>query len=492
MAKYSFHTFMFPFQWRIKGYEEKMFSDQISLNNIVYGIGSNWERSTKPTNDDEANDLYNERNYFYEFVHDALYDNGKGNSLIRHFERTEPRHSGVAYVIGCGKKVYELKVAAINLNLYSTGVGLLSFYLCNESYPEPEDVFRINQAGRRVFPPYIASTASPRSIIAEAIEIKGLNGSGRGYREDFKRHTNEMPNQPASFIEDLIHEVATNIDIKPVIDDRMFVLCWYKNDEWAEEFSGDRYTDFLYSSNWYEFVFVDDQGQMSCQNDAMQRELIQKATYSRWQKWCSLYGISRYSMVYLTNSGAEVIAPYLFTYFETQYARMAELILVQKASVLRFSAEVTNLSNMETRHGFSDKVSSLYKEYIRFINQIHFREVSAQDQGIELYQMLYDTMNLKTHVEKLDEEIGELYNYVSLTEDRKSGSIMSLLTLIATIAVPVTVITGIFGMNNSLFCCDVPNSGWYNDGCAQLILAFGLATLISIVLYIIYNYRKSK
>lgn len=489
---YSFHTFMFPFQWRINGYDEKMFSEQISLGNILYSTESDWERSTKPDNDDEANDLYDERNYFYKFVHDALYDSGKDNSLIRHFERTKPRHSGVTYVIDCGKKVYELKVAAINLNLYSTGVGLLSFYLYNESYPEPEDVFRINQVGRRVFPPFFASVKGQRSIIAEAIEICGLNGGGEGYREDFKLYTNEMPNQPASFIENLIHEVATNIDIKPVIDDRMFVLCWYKNDEWAKKFSEDRYDGMLYSSDWYEFVFVDDLGQMSCQNDAMQRELIQKATYSRWQKWCSIYGMSRYSLVYLTNNGAAQFAPYLLGYFETQYVRMAELILVQKASVLRFSAEVTNLSNMETSKGFSGKVSSLYKEYIRFINQIHFREVSAQDQGIEMYQMLYDTMNLKTHVEKLDEEIGELYNYVSLTEDRKSGNTMSLLTWIATISVPVTVITGIFGMNNSLFCCDVPNSGWYNDGRAQLILAFGLAALISIVLYIIYNYRKSK
>lgn len=477
---------MFPFQWRIRGYDNEVFSEQISLNNIVYATGANWVRNPGPADDNEADSLYNERNYFYEFVHDALYDNGHANSLIRHFEREETKHGKITYIVDCGEKVYELRVDAINLNLYSTGVGLLSFYLYNENYPEPKDVFTINQAGRRVFPPYIASVED-RKMIAHSIEIKGLNGREMGYKEDFNRYTNKTPsNQPASFIVDMIHEVAENIDLKPVIDDRMFVQCWYKNDEWTRKFSGDQYEDFLYNNNWYEFVFVDDFNGMTCQNDAMQKELIRKATYERWQKWCSLYGISRYSMVYLTNTGAEKFAPYLFNYFETMYARMAELILVQKASVLRFSAEVTNLSNMEVKQSFSGKVSSLYKEYIRFVNQIHFREISAQDQGIEMYQKLYEVMNLEKHVEKLDAEIEELYNYVSLKEDHKNSNTMSLLTWIATIAVPMTVLAGIFGMNNVTFG---DKCGWYNHGGVQLSIVFGVTLLAFIGILIIKNRR---
>lgn len=484
MSKYSYHIFMFPFQWQIKEYKDKLFSEQINLDNIDYAIGSNWERFSVPDNENDADVLYNERNYFYKFVHDALYDNGKHSSLIRHYERNEPKHGEVTYVVDCGEKVYELKVDTINLNLYSTGVGVLSFYLSNEKYPEPKDVLRINQAGRRVFPPFIADVKD-RKIIAHSIEIKALYGRETGYCEDFKRYTNKTPsNQPAAFITDMIHEVAKNIDLKPVIDDRMFVQCWYKNDEWAKEFSGDNYEDFLNSSQWYEFVFVDDLGGMSCQNEDMQKEIIKKATYERWQKWSSLYGISRYSMVYLTNNGCP---SYLLNYFETEYARMAELILVQKASVLRFSAEVTNLSNMEVNRNFSKKVSSLYKEYIRFVNQIHFREISAQDQGIEMYQKLYQTMNLEKHVEKLDDEIEELYNYVSLGEDRKTNNTMSLLTWIATIAVPMTVMAGIFGMNNAAL------SGkpivWYNHGSVQLAFVIGITIMVIIGILIIKNRR---
>lgn len=486
MSTYSYHNFMFLFQWRIKGYDDKVFSEQISLNNITYALGSNWERNPGPANEKEADALYNERNYFYEFVHDALYDNGKSNSLIRHFERKETKHGEVTYVLNCGKNVYELRVDAINLNLYSTGVGVLTFYLYNERYPDPEDVLRINQTGRRVFPPFIGDVKK-RNLIAHSIEIKGLHGRQDGYLEDFKDYTNKTySNQPATFITDMINEVAENIDLKPVIDDRMFVQCWYKNDEWTNQFNGNQYNDFLYSNHWYEFVFVDGFNGMTCQNVTMQKKLIRKATYERWQKWCSLYGVSRYSMVYLTNFATEKSDSYLFDYFETEYARMAELILVQKASVLRFSEEVTKLSNMDAKHSFSGKVSSLYKEYIRFINQIHFREISAQDQGIEVYQKLYEAMNLEKHVEKLDAEIGELYNYVSLKEDHKSSNTMSLLTWIATISVPMTVMAGIFGMNNRLFG---EHCGWYNSGALQLVMVFIAALFVIIGIIIIKKWR---
>ena len=484
MNKYSYHNFMFPFQWKIKGFENKIFSEQICLKNIDYSNSSNWERLTNPNVENDNDVLYNERNYFYKFVHDALYDTGEENSLIRHYERQETKRGEVSYVVNCGEKVYELKAYSINLNLYSTGVGVLSFYLYNEKYPNPSDVLKINQSGRRIFPPYIKSVEY-RGIIADSIEIKGLHGNENGYREDFNSYTSKTENnKPASFLVDMIHEVARNIEIRPVVDDRMFVQCWYKNDEWTSQFKAN-YESFLDGNPWYEFVFVDFLGDISCKNKAMQHKLIKDATYERWQEEGSLYGVSRYSMVFLTGN---TCPDFLFDIFETMYARMAELILVQKSSVLRFSTEVTNISNMEEEKNFSEKVSSLYKEYIRFVNQIHFREVSAQDQGIELYNMLYKVMNIREHVDKLDEEIGELYNYVSLREDRKQNRTISLLTWIATIAVPMTMVAGIFGMNNRAFGSD---EVWYNDVIFQILAAAFVTVVVIIILLFIKN-RKSR
>lgn len=447
---YSFHTFMFPFRWKIADLDNRPFSEQIDLNSIQYAQSTNWDRiSSSPINDKESDNLYNERNYFYEFVHPALYDDGTEFTLIRHFERREPKHDKeVKYKIICGNDhtEYILDVQSINLNLYSSGVGVLSIYLYNKRYPNIQDVLFINQYGRRVFPAFI-NDVNIRTELAHNIGFEGLNGV---YSEDFSKYTNTIKsNTPASFIPKMVHEVAENIELQPVIDDRMFVLCWYKNNDFSEQFSKNNieYSKFMYKDWWYQYVFVDGNFK-TCPNDEMSHKLIKTATYPRWQQWGTLYGVSRYSMVMLTSN---TCPDYLTTYFETEYARMAELVLMQRATVLRFSSEVTKISKLATQKGFGTRVSSLYKEYIHFENQIYFREISAQDQGIEMYQKLFDAMNLREQVEKLDDEIEELYNYVTLREDRRTNRTMSLLTWITTIFLPVTVTTGFFAMTNYVF-----------------------------------------
>lgn len=470
MSAYSFHTFMFPFRWKIADLDDRLFSEQIDLNSIRYARSANWERITAPVVDKESDDLYNERNYFYEFVHPALYDDGSDTTLIRHYERHEPKHGGeVTYKIVCGSdcKEYILDLQSMNLNLYASGVGVLSIYLYNNRYPDTQDVLYINQYGRRVFPAFI-NDVNIRTELAHSIGFEGLNGV---YTEDFSHYTNTAKsNTPASFITKMVHEVAENIELQPVIDDRMFVLCWYKNDEFAKKFETD-YNDFINNNeDWYKFVFVDEKN-TSCQNDEMRQTLIKKATYERWQKWSSLYGISRYSMVYLTYWGCP---GYLTDYFETEYVRMAELVLMQRATVLRFSSEITKITKMANQKGFGERVSSLYKEYIHFENQIYFREISAQDQGIEMYQKLFDAMNLKEQVEKLDDEIEELYNYVTLREDRRTNRTMSLLTWITTIFLPVTVIAGFFSMNDD-------NSQLLPQSIIMLCFAIAVISIVLII-----------
>ena len=477
---YSFHTFIFPFRWKVKGLDSRTFSEQISFDNISLSGSGHWERITSGADDKENDDLYNERNYFYEFVHHALYDDGTDQSIVRHYERREPKHGNVTYTIAClwnkVPKEYTLKVKSINMNLYATDVGVIMFYLENDRYAEVDDVLAINQYGRRVFPPFIADKEE-RKEIALRLAFDGLDGE---YAEDFARYGNAIAsNTPASFISKMVHEVAGNIMLQPVVDDRMFVLGWYKNDELASKFTND-YDNFIANNtDWYRYVFVDGPD-VTCQNERMRRQLTEKATYERWQQWASLYGVSRYSMVLLTSN---TCPDYLLRYFETEYVRMAELVLMQRATMLRFSAEVTQISNLSAiGKGFGERVSSLYKEYIRFENQVYFREVSAQEQCIELYQKLLDAMCLKEQVEKLDDEIEELYNYVLLREDRRTNRTMTLLTWITTIFLPVTVITSYFSMNR------VAENGLLGFE-TVVTLAFA-AIVITIVVYINKNRRK--
>jgi Mg2+ and Co2+ transporter CorA len=94
-----------------------------------------------------------------------------------------------------------------------------------------------------------------------------------------------------------------------------------------------------------------------------------------------------------------------------------------------------------------DRISSIYKEYIRFVNQIYFREVTAQDQGIELYDLMQKCLKIKEYIKDLDNEIEELHRYVSLMEERERNRKIEWLNIIATVLLPATLITGLFGMN---------------------------------------------
>lgn len=494
MLANSFHAFMFPFSWYMNGADDKVFSEQIALKHIKYGKTLLWRRKTlNDTDGADAEDMYNEQNYFYKFVHDALYDTGKDdvNNLIRHFERVEPLKGEAKYVIRAKDKVFELALEDISIDLYSTGVGVLSFYLRNDKYDKMDDILAINQYGRRVFPPFWADIQN-RFETAQSIEITGLNGV---YAEDFSSYKATDSWKPASFITKMINEVATNIKTEPVIDDRMYVMSWFRNNAVAEQMckykkDGKEYFDFSLReyeeayADWYKYVFVD-AGDPTCQNPEMFKEILEKATYRRWQNWNSLYGMSRYSFVMLTN---ETCPPHLMKYFETEYVRMAQLVLVQKASFLRFSREITNLSSLDNRKNLSKKADSLYKEYIRFVNQIHFREISAQDQAIELYQILYKQMDIEHQVKMLDEEMEELKTYIDHYEDSKKTDVMDIMSYCAGVALPVSIITGFFGMNSSYNMAGDNKEAWISSFTFQWILC--LVAPIIMVIVILRMKRK--
>jgi Mg2+ and Co2+ transporter CorA len=510
---YSYHIFYFPFRWAVKGRENLLLSEQTDLNGIKIQSRSNWERvripdkktSLNEEEKEEYKDIYAEKNYYFEFVHSVLYDEEeKEPPILHHYERTETKEKGatILYTIKVKGRTYQLQVDAINLNMYATGVGILSFFLKNdrEDQSSPKDIRIINQYGRRIMPPHYGEVCK-RSLISEEIAILGLDGN---YKEDFNESIYSVFDvwKPARFIKQLIADLSTELRVIPVIDDRMFVNCWYGNDELVQQFKesepvedpieqanqkiqDERHlANFIEGDFWYKYLFVDEGDDETCQNDKMKTELLEDSTYYRWQKGGSLYGVSRYSLVLLASS---YTYSFLGKHMQTIYSRMVELILVQRASTLRFSDEVTRVSRFskgnKVNKGLIEQISSLYKEYIRFINQIHFREVTAQDQGIELYKLMSDTMKIEDYVKSLDKEIEELHHYINILDDKIRNENMKTLNFIAAIFVPTTLIISIFGMNYGKFKSAYPSFGF--ELC--IILLCSLAGFISIWLLIKKN-----
>lgn len=507
---YSYHIFYFPFKWKIEKNANKVFAKQVSLSNIRPSYLSNWETNYSPQDQNELEELYNEKNYYFKFVHPVLYDDGALNSLVRHYERKEPKHEEVFYHIKVRKNDqlldYKLRVGTINLNFYSTGVGMLSFYLENHEKNDFQSVLNINQYGRRIFPPFYKDIDCRREI-ALSISIEGLYGGVERYTENFERYTTSMDWQPAMFLSNLIGDLQEDLKILPVIDDRMFVNCWYGKNEIADEFSLNeeeckrmekenqdpviakqiieekqekRLSNFLNKDFWYEYVFVDSSSP-TCQNRTMREGLLEKATYKRWQMNGSLYGVSRYSLVLLTNESG-FAKDVLQVHMRTIYSRMIELVLVQRASMLRFSGEVTVLSRLSPHDTkvSAIKIASLYQEYIRFVNQIFFRSVTSQDQGIELYQLFVNQFELEKQIGDLEDEIGELHQYISLLIEKAKSEQGALLNQIAAILLPATILTGFFGMNP---ICS--NNSWLSQGIIIVVVTL-------VVFFLLLNIKKMK
>jgi hypothetical protein len=495
---YSYHVFMFPFQWQFVGKEmkNKTLEDRTCLKNFVKLFSDlNWKRHPY----DVSKILnYNEYNYFYGMVREILFDDGKKDldktiiaNLSYNIEPDVYTYNITVSKYKAAPKQYVLHIDSIILHLYATGVGVLSFHLNNriENQKDPESILDINQAGRRLYPPFFGidfdligkqeqynstdfsyglDIVNTKELPQSVSVISDLNYEDfRAFRnpEHFAANPFQFPKHLA-FLFDGVPITVDKKDFKgatkkvfltPLLDDRMYVVCWYGNDNISEELKkrkqkSDGTTHLTYETDewWYRYMFNDQS--CTCQNEEMRNELAKKHTYKRWSDYGTLYGINRYSFVCLTgtlDSLKENGAAFIVNHIQTMYYKMAELCLVQRACLLRFSDEVAGISAMDDskKLTISERVSSLYKQYLRFVNRIYFREITAQEQGIEMYQMMQDSMKIEDNVKNLDREIQELHEYVSLTQEQKQNRNIEILTIIGAIFILPSFIAGFFGMN---------------------------------------------
>ncbi len=510
----SHHVFMFAFKWEHAGVKE--FQEKFDLKTTWGDSFGKWKREKLHLGFDE----YNEYNYFHPHVREILYDlgedlqtidNAQNEALIKHYEYPLPlRPNRPQYCIKYKNKgaetTYRLEIDSIHLNLYGTGTGCLSIHLRNFDHPHPEDILKINQFGRRLFPPFMSLDKqsvitgesnknsgnslleyTKNSELSEATWIEGLPDTSSSY-EDFNQYLNKDtfkhgPFQLPQFIKCLfpkdfffVHRkdvppsphraTAFKVYLRPVVDDRMFVVCWYGNGHLTNKLKAyskkkEQYS-FLNNKWWYRYILIDSGGAM-VQNMDLLPQLLEVHTYARWVDLGTLYGMSRYSMVMLTGELTEAqsyagVPSFLVAHLQTMYYKMAELCLIQRATVLSYADEVTHVSDLtkdkgENRASILKRIKELYGRYILFVNKIYFREITAQEQGIEMYDLLQKQMNLKEEVKDLDQEIEELQNYAKLTaegirqeKEKETNKLLKNLTVLSVIFLPFAFLLSVVDM----------------------------------------------
>jgi len=366
----SNHIFMFPFTIEMKNgctENSSMHDTKLFFNNITASLQkSGWyNKAFRP---DSSNLAYNEFFYFHKFARNAIYDIGsqsecdnskykdKPNPLILYFTR-DTKDGKFEITLKTGE-TYSLDLQNISIRIYGTEIGILVIEASNKSHRNIEDIIKINDYGRRLYPQFLDEIngvdTTKDVFLADKIlmKFKGFESSESFELNDFrKRHI-----VVAEYVRKLLGEDFTTDDsgdsvksrrrpyfvYSPIIDDRMYVVCWYGSDEYSDKIKEkDLNGDFCYEDDqmWYRFIFLDG-NDVNCKHPGMMKSLIRGTTYKRWAGDGILYGISRYSLVCISGSSGNIVRGHM----RKMYAQMAVLLLAQRASILQFSNRVAHIS----------------------------------------------------------------------------------------------------------------------------------------------------
>jgi hypothetical protein len=499
---FSEHIFMFPFEWNLPIKES--LTKRLNMERIKelcevsgWALAEPFISNNAMDNADNNYNFFKEYNFFYEAVRRLIYNQaiiGKEQRSLSVFEKNIQSFFEIKIT---EQKTYKLDIKKIELRIFETGVGVLSFILQNSRHESFNDILNINQYGRRIYNPYLACDSNnniyPGYDVPIYIKVGDfIEDFGRGDRKKLFQMENisfvvmEILGKRFSSRHNSI-ETNENAIIKPIIDDRMYVMSWIKNNDISEGIC----KDYANSEDWYKYIFIDKDNFFTCQSDNMLRYNLIESTYDRWVNWGTLYGISRYSFVMLAN---ERIEPYLTDTFTNIYRQMAIIALVQRATALRFTEETAKVSKLsEASNQVFKEVKDLHRNYLDFINRIRFLEITAQEQGIELFNKLTSIMHIQRDVDILDNAIGKLNNYVEIQSQQEINESIHILT---TLGIKLNFFSGFFALIGvtisvlSIFITLSHKNYWldYQDG---FYVAIGLLIIsVSCIIWFISAFMK--
>lgn len=467
---YSIHTFMWSFRWSAK---EKNGNDVLNLFSECLLKDIAWKETGFKLSNQQH---YNEYVYYHSYVRDTLFANRDNKNVIRYFNYglngeetfefeviTKKNDNGDVL----NKELFNLAIKGISLHLFFTGIGILTFQLENNDHTTIEEIQLINDFGRRTYPQYLGNgskdhekgvEATKRAFLPTYIKVSYCTDEEtfEAYDKFESVGLHEVVQPPAYikalFRNDFVFSEKVNPDknkitITHLTDDRMFTLCWYPDPGLSNELktiSNQKYS-YLTAKKWYELIFCDSNQNLTCQNDAMLQEHIQKYTYERWVNYGTLYGITRDCLFCLTD-GEKFARNVILPHMQSIYYQMSVLCLAQRASIQKFSYDLGNIKH--TALDSQTKIDSLelQKQYLRFNNKLYFKEVTDQIQGIEIYQLMQKAMNIENVANQLDREIEELHNLLNMEESLQLSKDANTLTKIATYAVPASLAMALFAL----------------------------------------------
>lgn len=460
----SYHTFFFPFLWDDAG--------RVTRKQFAECRAPEWEEDIF-TSDGYKDPLeYNQYHYFNAAARNAIYTTEKDDDRQVVWNYRYRMQEDLYYFIERGKYHYALDINSIRLRLYHTGIGILVFELENHNpNTTPEDVCRINDYGRRIFAPCLAvktDEGTKEEIVSSPITAERIYISERKEKKENVPTLASCGYQRADVTEIIpsIMRLLTNEEkharavtrrsdtkgkrereffIEPIIDDRMFLACFYDNKAYVDALSA--WEDGEYSvfhdamaktpddetncaQKWYAMLFADGNGS-SCQSRDMLHTMLSEHTYTRWlgntnngKRRGTITGVTEYSMVSVSSEVSE--AEHIAVTFLTEYVEMMMLALAQRASLLAFERRISDAAM-----GKLD-IKKIQEQYTIFQSQLLLQEITPQQQGIELYDMLRENLYILKEEADIEKQISNLF---ALRKDSADGNQNFILAILACLGI---------------------------------------------------------
>lgn len=436
----------------------------------------NWEDEQLPAAGEFLEDAalrqeYATFQYFHPAARAAIFGAGQNKGIVSRYmfhpgfieEQAKQRVKSVSYVVTCPNgNVYVLPVYSIQLRVYDLGIAVLILQAVNREYSAEADIKAINQFGRRIRLPFLPNDLKYGET-AEKLQIF-IEGDQNELCVDFQAQVLGMANKtgqaefhvreettPLLFVPDLILRLldygskqpwaaydfakmhTAEFSVQPITDDRMFVVCAVCNPKilrpYSRKWRKDGRTQYAYqmdaeaAKRLYAVVFVDKEG-ATCQNDPMVQALLAEAVYARWIDWGTLHAVTHHSMFCLTGTYEdEAVREAVVTPFLTEYMEIAVLLLVQRASIIVLQKEASRISALKEENknvlcwrSQSEALLHLQKAYVNFQNQLALFEVTPQEQGVEIYQLMRRQLYVAEELEQLEKQLHNLYELATVRQ----------------------------------------------------------------------------
>lgn len=468
--KISTHIFMLPIKWNSENKLNDLDVFEEALKNNKYNwIKKEYELSLENENScwninfidlnnnskvDENQKIeqtiseYNTMQYYYPEVQQIIFDQITNKNLKeeRKVSNYELEFKTAKYCINTTNNHYELELNKIKLAVYPTGVAILTFIVVNNKYETMDEILEINQRGRRVKWPFIGIdedeneinfnlsesnlVANQLKINFETPELDDIDGKIEFNKVIDKKDSNKIYVLP---INNIISELlgskfklknkkandnsVSEIEYDLVIDDRMYVVSSCFNNKIYRNI-----LNYKESKHWYKYIFVDEKGDTGLNEEFVQK-LIEKHTYLRWK--AHVFGISNYSFVCVgsKNGFNENV---IDNHITGMYYEMAVIHLMQKASLQKFSEELSRCTNLK---GFLET----QKKYLYFLDNYCFEDLTAQEQGIELFNMIKDITQIQSKIDIVNSKINQTSEFYQNEKNQEVSKKINFLTGIATV-----------------------------------------------------------